>query len=238
MELHRLERGYKLAITLFLINILLGLIYAHVQVRYAVEAKDGEPGISLTDLRLFFQGDPTSNRLQTQINGSMHGKFASPEEKIELDDWIAAGAPRDVYDSTIAPILEARCISCHGPGGAKSQSPLTNYDEVGRYTQFSDTGVSYEYLAQISYLHLAVLACFTALVAALCYMTRYRGTWKQVIVVLPFIAAACNVLSWWSAKQSIFFIHLIVASGIAFAGLILLMVALILFDLWILPPED
>jgi len=238
MELHRLERGYKLAITLFLINVVLGVIYAQVQVRYAVSGRDGEPGISLKDVRLYFQGDPTSNRLQTQINGSMHDKFASSEEKIALDDWIAAGAPREEYDATIAPILEERCIGCHGPGGEKSQSPLTTYEEVSRYTEFSDTGVSYEYLAQISYLHLVALTCLAALVAALFHVTRFRGSWKPAVMALPFLAIACHVLSWWSAKQSVFYVHLIVASGVLFGGLILLMVALLLAELWILPAED
>ena len=34
------------------------------------------------------------------------------------------------YGNDIAPIIAARCVSCHGPGGAQSQRDLSTYAGV------------------------------------------------------------------------------------------------------------
>jgi len=234
MELNRLALGGKLAVTLLLINILLGLVLAHIEVRYALGGKDGEPGITMTDIRLYFQGDPTHCQLETMMHGRMGKYFGSPDEREAMDDWIADGAPREAYDSTVAPILEARCVKCHGPGGEKVSSPLTTYEEVCRFVESSDTGVSYESLAAASYSQLVLMTLLAALAAGLFYLTRFTGRWKEVLMIVPFAAVFLNVLSWWSVKQSAPFLHIIVASSLFLAISIIVMVLLTLVDIWIL----
>jgi len=237
MALNRLVLGYKLAITLFVINVLLGLLFAQIEVRYQLEMKDGEPGISFTDFRLFFQGDPTQNRLQAMIEGPMRNKFANSAEVQTIHDWIADGTLQADYESDVAPILAARCVACHGPGGEQAQAPLTTYDQVTRYTMVYDTGISYDSLAKNSYLHLVAMTCFTGLLSALFYLTHYRGAWKQVVMALAFFMIFINVLSWWSAKQSLFFIHIVMASGLIFAAMIVVMAVMTLLDVWLLAEE-
>jgi len=238
MNLSRLSFGGKLAITLVVINVLFGLLFAQIAVRYAVSSKDGEPGISMADIRLFFQGDPTRCRLQTMTNGPMRNKFASFEEKEALDDWIADGAPRETYDSAIAPILQARCVKCHGPGGEKANSPLTTFDQVSRFVESSDTGAGYEDLASVSYRNIILMTCLTALAVGLFYLTRFRGAWKEVLMIVSFAAILCNIISWWSAKQSNLFLHIIVATGVLLAVSIVVMAVMTLVDVWILPERS
>jgi len=238
MELSRLASGGKLAVTFLLISILLGLIFAQIGVRYTLANRDGEPGITIADVRLYFQGDPTRCRLETMINGRMRDKFASPDEKQAVEDWIADGAPREDYDSTVAPIFQTRCIRCHGPAGEKATSPLTTFEEVSRFIESSDTGISYETLASISFFHLVAMICLAALAAGLFYITRFKGGWKEVLIVVPFVAAAINVLSWWSAKQSDASLHIIAAGTILYAASIAIMVFLTLVDLWILSEQE
>ena len=237
MTLSQLPFGYKLAITLFLINVLLGLLFAEIEIRYVVEMKDAEAGISFNDFRIYFQGNPTVCRLQTALAGSSHSNYASADEIQTVADWIADGEPRATYDSDIAPLFASRCISCHGPGGERADSPLTNYDQVTSYTSFFDTGVSYETLATNSFLYLIALTCFTGLLAAVFYQTRFRGIWKPTVLVVSFFMIFINVLSWWSAKQSVPFIHIVLASGLIFGVLIIVMTLMTLADLWILPEE-
>jgi len=239
MKLSRLAGGGKLAVTLLLINVLLGLLFAQVQIRYSLADKDGEAGLSMTDLRLYFQGDPTQCRLQEMMYGKMQDKFASADEREEVNDWIADGAPSETYDSDIASIFNERCVSCHGPGGEKASSPLTTYEEVSRFVGSFDTGVSYEHLASVSYIHLVAMVCIAALVGGLFYLTRFTGPWKEILIIVPLIAVFCNILSWWSAKQPGPFLHLMAASVIVYGAAIIAMALLTLVDLWVLlPPSE
>jgi len=236
MKLAKLALGYKVAVTLFLVNVLLAFFFAYTHLRYTVQYRDGEAGISFTDLRIFFSGDPTNCRLETMIAGPMRAKFASPDERETVEQWIADGAPEQSYPD-VEPIFKARCIRCHGPGGEKSEAPLTSFDEVTSFTQTADTGIEYPHLAQLSLISMAVMTALSALVVWLFYLSRFRGAWKEIVALLTFAAIFCNVLSWWSAKQSAAFIHIIVGSGVLLAALILLMAVLVFLDLWILPEE-
>jgi hypothetical protein len=238
MNFARLSFGGRLTVTLLLINVLLGLVFGQIAVRYALSEKDGEPGISLGDVRLFFQGDPTRCRLQTMLTGKMHDKLTSVEDRQTIDDWIADGAPRETYDTAIAPIFAARCVKCHGPGGEKATSPLTAFDDVSRHVTSSDTGVSYEGLADVSWLNLIVLTCFTTLVAGLFSFTRFSGAWKEWLMAVAYAAVFVHILSWWSAKQSDMYLHVIIATAVVFAVSIAAMALLTLADLWTTVQEE
>jgi hypothetical protein len=39
-----------------------------------------------------------------------------------------AGAP--TFSGDVAPIVQARCMSCHSPGGQDAVLPLTSYDQI------------------------------------------------------------------------------------------------------------
>ncbi len=235
--LSHLSLSYRLAVTLLLVNLALGLLFLHVKVRETIAVKDESPGLSMDDLRLHFQGDPTVNRLQFMMRGRMHDKFASPDEMDVILEWIAQGATREGYESDVAPILAQQCISCHGPEGEQSRCPLTSYEQVVRYTQMLDTGISYETLADASPLYLVGLATMAALMGLVFYATRWRGRWKGVLIALPLFCAAANVLSWWSAKQSDFFTWLVYMTGLVYGLVVIAMILITLIDLWILAEE-
>ena len=237
MNLSRLSFGEKLAVTFILINVLLGLLFGVIEIRHAIGSKDGEPGISMADIKLYFQGDPTRCQLQTQIHGSMHNRFASHDEVQAIDEWIAGGATSEGYAGAVEQVFAQRCVSCHGPGGERAVSPLTAYEEVSRFVQSMDTGVSYDHLAAISYQHIMLMTCLTALVVGLFYLTRYTGAWKQVLMAAPFAAIFCDVLSWWSAKQSDMFLHIIGASILVLGISLIVMPLLILIEVWVLPQD-
>ncbi len=235
--LSRLSLSYRLAVTLLLVNLVLALLFVHVKVRYAVATKDGAPGLSMDDLRLYFRGDPTVCRLQFMIRGPMHGRFGAAEEMETIVDWIAQGATREDYENEVAPILAQRCIGCHGPDGEQSNWPLTSFEHVVRYTQLLDTGLTYEALADSSYPHLASLTFMAALTGLVFYATRWHGRWKGVIMALPLFCAVTNVLSWWSAKQSDFFAWLVYMTGLLYGLAMIAMILLTLIDLWVLGEE-
>ncbi|MCX8038112.1 MAG: hypothetical protein N3D11_13870 [Candidatus Sumerlaeia bacterium] len=235
--LSHLSLTYRLAVTLLLLNLVLGLLFLHVKVSHAVRGNDESPGISMEDLRMHFQGDPTVNRLQFMMRGPMHDKFATADEYETIVDWIAQGATREDYESDVAPILAQRCVSCHGPDGERSDSPLTSYEQVLRYAQTTDTGISYDALADASHLYLVSLSCMATLMGLVFYTTRWHGRWKGVLIALPLFCASANVLSWWSAKQSDFFTWLVYMTGLVYGLTMLAMILLTVIDLWVLAEE-
>lgn len=238
MSLSRLSLGYKLAVTLVLINLLLGLLFAHVQLRNTIQNKDGEEGLSVVDVRYFFSGDPTKRILQASMNNPTHWSLTTAAEKEAIDDWIAAGAPSATYETQVAPILDGKCVRCHQAGGQRSVSPLGAYDEVRPYTELADTGVDYLRLAQLSLIGILAMVFAAVIVVGLFYATRFRGGWKDLFAFLPFVAILGNVLSWWSAKQSTTWVHIIIGSALVYGILVVVMVAVVLADTWILPAEE
>jgi hypothetical protein len=238
MQISRLPFGHKLAITLLLINVVLGLVFACVQMNAAIGLKDGEPGMSMSDVRFYFLGDPDRSVFEAVLQRPTHWRYATAAEHQAIQEWVADGATTAVYEARIAPIMEARCLRCHSDEGERPESPLAIYEEVMAYTEVADPVEDYEQLAAISYVNLVLLTCLAAVVAGVFFLTRFRGGWKQVITLLPFAAVFGNILSWWSAKQSAFFVDVAVASSFVFGAFILLMVLLTLLDLWILPARE
>jgi uncharacterized membrane protein len=45
---------------------------------------------------------------------------------------LPASCPSDApgYAATIAPLIQARCATCHAPGGQAGDRPLVTYDDV------------------------------------------------------------------------------------------------------------
>ena len=51
------------------------------------------------------------------------------------NDLPAACGTAPSYQATVAPIINARCLTCHSPGGQQSSLPFQTYSQV--YTQRS-----------------------------------------------------------------------------------------------------
>lgn len=43
--------------------------------------------------------------------------------------------PKPTYTGEVAPILEAKCVRCHAPGGEEASVPLADFDEVSARAQ-------------------------------------------------------------------------------------------------------
>jgi hypothetical protein len=235
MNLSRLAFGYKLAITFFLANVLLGLVFTQMQLRQAIGPVDGDPTLSLTDVRYYFQGSPTGNLFVRTLDSPSHQGLLTLREEESLRAWVADGASSETYEATVAPIIEARCASCHSLEGEQADSPLTLYEDVKAYTEREDTGLSEARLVNLSYENMFLLTVLTALLTALFYLTRFQGVWKPILAFLPLCTVLLSVISWWSAKQSLLFTHVAAASGIALGALIALLAVIVLVDMWLLP---
>ena len=238
MSLSRLSLGFKIAVTLLLCNIPVGVFFAHIQIRDTMQGKDGEEGLSIVDVRYFFAGDPEKRVLQMAITDRTHWTFTTAVEKDLLEEWIADDAPADGYTSPVAAILDAKCVRCHSSGGERASSPLTTYEEVRPYTNLADTGVSYTDLARLSLFGILAMTVAGVIVLVPFLRTRGGGFWKDLLAFLPFLAILGNVLSWWSVKQSAAWVQVIVGSALIYGVLLAVMIAVVLCDMWLLPEEE
>ena len=60
------------------------------------------------------------------------GQSTQPDMGVALcpNDLPACPSPAPSWKSTVLPIMNTRCISCHGPGGSDPSLPLNTYDEI------------------------------------------------------------------------------------------------------------
>jgi choline dehydrogenase-like flavoprotein len=89
-----------------------------------------DPDISTT-LYGRHRGDPD---LRTKIYGGSMEKFLQPQDKQKIFSWIQQGASEEKYLTTVKPILDKNCVSCHTAGGIAFFRPLTSYSEVRAVT--------------------------------------------------------------------------------------------------------
>jgi hypothetical protein len=238
LTLSRLSLGNKLAVTLFLISVVLGFGFGHSNMKQMLQSKDGEPGVSILDIQYFFTGVPDRPRLQPVLNDRVHRDLIPAGDRETLVAWAVNGVPVEEFDDTIAPVLQARCVQCHGPEGAQSYFPVATPAELRPYAEPADTGIDYQRLAELSSIYTLVTASILGLLCALFLATRFEGAWKELLVFLPFVALLINVLSWWSTKQAPLFAHIIMASGLIGAVLVAAVIVMIFLDMWILPDGE
>jgi uncharacterized membrane protein len=55
---------------------------------------------------------------------------STPQDASCPTDLPACPAQPPSYQHDVAPILAAKCASCHGPGGIESSRPFQTYDQV------------------------------------------------------------------------------------------------------------
>jgi hypothetical protein len=133
-------------------------------------------------------------------------------------------------------ILTDRCYRCHktdGVGKAKD-FPLNDYAKLKPYVQVSETStrMSTEKLAQTTHVHLLGFSMLYGLTGLIFAFTSYPGIVRALIAPLPLVAQVIDISCWWLARVDPRFAHVIVYTGGAVAGGLMLHIGLTLFNLY------
>ncbi len=112
-----------------------------------------------------------------------------PDELDTIVEWVQEGSNRDHFETTIRPMLEERCLSCHD-GSNPHLANLAGYDNVLKTTE-QDTGADIFTLVRVSHIHLFGIS-FIFFILGLIFSHAYvRPVWfKCLVITLPFVKKA------------------------------------------------
>lgn len=226
----------KLLDTIFLLTIGLGYLFALAHMYYSHEGRDGQPGLSVEDIKIAYYGEHQQTRLGAALNGSMGGNLEFPEQKEIIFTWIKNGTDVDEFNANVAPIMSENCVACHSEDSGMGLPSLINYEEVMKLTH-SDTGASIQSLVRVSHIHLFGIAFILFFVGRIFILCEMAPMIKRVMVVVPFLAILLDILSWYATKIIPGFSYVVIASGglmgLSLAGQILISI----YQMWFYKPK-
>ena len=223
--------GTKLAITVLLALLGIGYLFGFLNIYYSYSPVDENPGLSLDDIRISFYGAREMTKLEKSIDGTMKEKFFSEGDLNKTRQWIADGAKEEEWNSTIQPIFDASCSTCHSKQLKVADVVTEEYADVEEYL-VQDTGKSVSRLVSLSHTHISATLSVLFILVFIFSFTLYPSTWKSVIMIVSFLSIAMDIGAWWLAKLSPSFAILVILGGITLAMSYLVLISLSLYDMW------
>ena len=227
----------KILDTMFLITIGLGYLFALAHTFFSHQGRDGQPGLSVEDVKIAYYGEHQQTRLGAALNGSMADNLEGPEQKQIIFDWIEGGVGEEVFNSKVAPILESNCIACHSAESGMGLVPLTSYSEVKELTR-TDTGASIQSLVRVSHIHLFGIAFMLFFVGRIFILCEMPVQLKRITVAIPFIAILLDIFSWYLTKIIPGFAYVVVTAGGLMGVSVCTQILVSLYQMWIYKPRS
>jgi hypothetical protein len=197
--------------TATLIVLGIGYLFAMIQI-YEVDAgRDGKPGLTAKDIAISYGGNKTAAKLESALSGPMSGMLPANESAMIIA-WLHNGLDKAEYDAHIKPIIDQRCLSCHG--GSNPHIPnLNGYENLAKVAQI-DTGMSIATLVRVSHIHLFGITFIFFIMGMIFSHSYLRPVWlKSAIVVLPFLAIIIDIGSWYLTKINTAFAWAVIIGG-------------------------
>ena len=213
--------------------LVLGLAYmfAGLYLFHTYSGRDGNPNtLSYDDLVIAYSGSGKGSRLESALRGPM-SNMLPPDELSVLVGWVQQGADKAKYETTIKPILEKRCLSCHD-GSNPHLANMTSLEGLNKVTE-QDTGTDIFTLVRVSHIHLFGLTFIFFLVGLIFSHAYWRPVWlKSAIVGLPFLCLALDVISWYLVKLYHPFAFVTMMAGMVQGLCFAFMWAVSMYQLW------
>ena len=232
--LHYSELPYsqRVLYTAALLVLGMGYLFALLNVFFTYAGKAGGNPNMLTaeDLIVAYSGSGKGSRLESALRGPMSGMLPA-DERGAVMSWAAEGGKRPLYEKTVAPIIEKRCLTCHD-GSNPHLVNLGSYDNIKKSTE-KDTGAAIATLVRVSHIHLFGLTFIFFLVGLMFSHAYVRPIWfKCTVVALPFAAIMVDVSSWYMIKLFHPFVYLEILAGAALAACFGFMWLVSLYQMW------
>ncbi|HKJ17345.1 MAG TPA: hypothetical protein VJ984_08355 [Xanthomonadales bacterium] len=191
----------------------LGYAFAALYVFAAHSGADGEPGLSVEDIKITYSGNAETTQLETALRGAMSGMLPQRELSAMLS-WIRDGADKAAYTSDIETIVADNCLGCHD-GSNPHLSNLDGYENIQTVVAV-DTGADLYTLVRVSHIHLFGLTFIFFLIGFIFSHAYVRPVWlKSLVIAAPFAGVIIDVLGWYITK-----VYSPFAWGVLIAGLI------------------
>lgn len=227
----------KILDSMFLLTIGIGYLFALVHIYYSHSGRDGQPGLSVEDIKIAYYGKHEQTRLGAALNGPMGPNLDNEEQKRVIFRWIEHGKGEDEFNAKVAPILNSNCIVCHSPESEMGLPPLTSYENVLKVAQ-SDHGASIQSLVRVSHIHLFGIAFILFFVGRIFILCEMPVMLKRIVVAIPFIAILADILSWYLTRMMPGFAYVVVTAGALMGISLATQIFVSVYQMWFYKPKS
>ena len=236
-SIHRLYRHFQeLPVsmrTLFtgaLLVLGLGYLFASIYVFAAHAGADGEPGLSVEDIKITYSGSAEITALEKSLRGAMSGMLPQRDLATMLE-WIREGGNKRRYDAEIEAIVEVNCLACHD-GSNPHLSNLDGYENIA-ITVEQDTGADLYTLVRVSHIHLFGLTFIFFIMGFIFSHAYLRPIWLKIaIIALPFAGVIMDVLGWYVTKVFTPFAWVVLVAGVINGLSFAIMWVVSMYQMW------
>ncbi len=232
-RLAQLPLPQKLVVSLMLMVIGVGYAIASYNLYLTYNLTDGEPGLTVSDLRRAFYGRRDNTKIASKIHGGSMEQFLKKSgDKEKILSWIQDGADQKGYDAVVRPILQENCVRCHNPNGLQRFAPLTSYEEVMVVTQI-DRGEPVSLWARVAHTHIQSIGLVFFVLAGVFSFTSLKTGVKCTVIVLPFVTLLVDFGARFLAKYAPDIVYLMLASGACMGLLFGVLILVPLYEMWL-----
>lgn len=233
-SLRRLPLTFRALFSCFLVLIGIGYLMALFYMFLVDVDPHQKMGMGLvTGVEMKYHGSAGSSRLEAALQGVMADKLG-PEDRDRVLRWVRNGAPEAEY-TTIKPIFEKNCVTCHNPSSGLQIPSLATFQDVQRVARVS-TGESILQLARVSHIHLFGISIIFVLTGAIFSLSE-TPTWLRVsLVVIPYLSIFADIASWWFTKFIPIFGFVVVIGGAIWGLALAAQILVSLWEMWLPVP--
>lgn len=235
----------RLGVAGIVLTLLGGLIASAAYVHVHHAKRDGQSGLSMTDLIGSYHGiDSPAPLLQTLRRGHPEPPHElDPLERDSLIDWLQSDRIAQNYDNldlgdfAPAEIIAVNCLECHARRAADTHEiartvPLDYWDDVSRLAfPLKIDPPPMEILIVTTHTHALSLATISSVTMLLLLVTSWPHRLVGFLIGAGGIALLLDISSWWLARLDAGFVYVIVMAGGAYLAITAAAQLAILIDL-------
>jgi hypothetical protein len=248
VRLRRLGFVARLGVTCVILTLLGGFAMAGQYMIDHHENRDGEPGLTLTDVMGVYHGVNKPSSLLTALErghpNEIEGYELADSDRDVLLTWLRSDRVSEDYDNldlgdaAPAEILDFSCVQCHAANAtegdpAAREIPLRYWDDVEAVAFSREINpTSVEILLASSHTHYIGIGTTLGLICLMMLATRWPSIIAQTLVFFAAFGFMIDAASWWLARYNETFVYVILVGGGLFGVCSGLMLMAILIDLW------
>lgn len=208
----------------------LGYLFAMVYIFAAHSGADGQPGLSVEDIKVTYSGNNQVTPLEKALRGPMSGMLPAKDLNALLS-WIHQGARKKAYTGRIESIVAERCLDCHD-GSNPHLVNLDGYDHISEVVE-QDTGEDLFTLVRVSHIHLFGMTFIFFIMGYVFAHAYIRPLWvKHMLILVPFLGVCADVLGWYVTKYFTPFAWVVMLAGAVNGAVFGIMWVISMYQMW------
>ncbi len=231
----------RLGLSALMLVLLLGMFASAIHLWDVDHNRDESPEMTLDDVRAAYHGLDRPPALQMAMERG-HPETLKKEQRDVLLKWVRSGRITEDYDSidlgaaSPSEIIASSCVSCHSANGKDAKAAairlasMENLKKVAFGKKVNPT--PRDIVAMSTHAHALSLGMLGVVLAGLLWTTRVHRGLAGAIIGLMGVALAADLGSWWWARVWSDAVWLIVIGGAISNGMLAVMAAVVLVDVW------